>query len=84
MYEEINEPIDVIALFTEHGQLRPYRFRWKSGAFRISKVISTWKVAEVPHLKVHFSVKAQSPDYFELVFDTEKLTWELARISLPG
>jgi hypothetical protein len=84
MYEEINEPIDVIALFTEHGQLQPFRFRWKSGAFKISKILSTWKVAEVPNLRIHFSVKAQSPDCFELVFDTQKFTWKLAKVSLPG
>lgn len=82
-YEEIYEPIEVITFF-EQGKLHPLRFRWKGEVYKITKVNSFWSVQQGLGRECHFSVTTNSPDCFELTFDTANFDWQLARVYLEG
>ncbi|MFQ5770426.1 MAG: DUF6504 family protein [bacterium] len=82
-FEEIFEPIEVITFF-EQGKLHPLRFKWKGQVYKISRVNSHWSVQEGLSRQYHFSVTAETPDCFELIFDTSDFSWELARVYLEG
>lgn len=82
-YEEIFEPIEVITYF-DQGVLKPLRFRWKGTVYKISQIHSHWTIPQPRGREHHFSVSAGSPDSFELVFNTEDLNWQLARVAMEG
>ncbi|MFQ6114804.1 MAG: hypothetical protein ACE5NG_12110 [bacterium] len=82
-YEEIFDPIEVITFF-EHGKLHPLRFKWKGKVYKITRVNGFWSVQEGLSRQYHFSVTADSPDCFELIFDTADFNWQLARVCLEG
>jgi len=82
-YQEIDEPIEVITFF-EQGKLHPLRFRWKGEVYKIMKVNGSWSVQEGLNRKYHFSVTANTPDCFELAFDTVDFNWTLANIYMEG
>ncbi|NIR47711.1 hypothetical protein GWO43_04565 [candidate division KSB1 bacterium] len=82
-YEDIFEPIQVITFF-EEGKLYPLRFKWKGQVYKIKRVNSHWSVKEGMGRQHHFSVTANTPDCFELVFDTTDFNWQLARVYLEG
>jgi hypothetical protein len=80
MYQEIEEPIDVIALF-EKGRMRPVRFRWKERVYRIAKVTGDWQ-SEVGRYRLrHFAVIDEASNFFELSFDQYDSVWSLAKVS---
>lgn len=82
-YEEIDDPIQVITFF-EEGKLHPLRFKWKGDVYKIKRVNSTWSVQHGATRCHHFSVTAQTPDCFELVFDASSFDWKLQRVYLDG
>jgi hypothetical protein len=82
-YEDIFEPIEVITFF-QQGALHPLRFKWKGKVYKITRVNGTWSVQEGLSRQVHFSVTADTPDCFELIFDTADFNWQLARVCLEG
>lgn len=81
--EEIFEPIEVISYF-QHGVLKPLRFRWKGNVYKISRIHSHWAVPQGRGREHHFSVSAGGADSFEIVFNTEDLNWQLARVAMEG
>jgi hypothetical protein len=83
MVERIQEPIEVIALFSE-GRLHPLRFRWRSIAHRISSVTSQWVEREGTSRIHHYAVLTENADCFEIQFRTRTMDWELARVYLEG
>ena len=82
-YEEIQEPIEVITFF-EQGKIHPLRFKWKGEVYKITRVNSRWSTQVGLGREYHFSVTANSPDCFELVFDTTDFNWQLAVVYLEG
>jgi len=42
MYQELNDPVDVLALFQD-GSIKPERFRWKGHVHRVAQVTGSWK-----------------------------------------
>ncbi len=83
VYEEIFEPIEVITFF-ENGHVRPLRFKWKGNVYRIRRVNGTWSTRDGDRYQVYFSVNAEGPDCFELVFNAGDFKWQLARVALEG
>lgn len=83
VYEEIFESIEVISLFKE-GKLQPLRFKWNGRTYKINRVNGHW----VSHLgqgkQYHFSLIADSTDYFEITFDTSSFDWQIARVCMEG
>jgi len=81
---EVFEPIEVITFFHK-GKLEPLRFRWKGRVYRIAKIYSTWTEAKGKKRLNHFSLcTRESPDFFELTFDRQSFSWELARTAAAG
>ena len=82
-YEEIHEPIEVIAYFAD-GQLYPKRFRWQHRVYRAKKIESSWAIQEGLGRVYHFSISTGEKGSFELTYDTQDMNWELARMYRGG
>lgn len=82
-YEEIDEPVEVITFFQD-GKLYPLRFKWQGQVYKITSVNSRWSERIGLGRKIHFSVSANTPDCYELIFDTEDLAWNLKCVFLEG
>ncbi len=81
--EEINESIEVIALF-QRGKLSPLKFRWRDRIYRVQRINGGWasEVGEVNYH--HFAVMSDSPDVYELVYNERGHEWRVQRVSLEG
>jgi len=82
-YEELFEPIEVIAYFQD-GRVIPLKFRWNGRVYKIRQVHGQWKARNGESYQYHFSVRCESPDCFELIFDTGDFSWQVARVCLEG
>lgn len=82
-YESIGDPVEVIVLF-RHGKIQPIKFRWKDRVYKIVRVNGEWfsEQGEIRHR--HFSVMAEGPDIYEIVYNTFSSVWELNRVCLVG
>ena len=83
VYEDIFEPIEVISLFKE-GKIKPLRFKWNGRVYRIKQINGHWVNPQGYSKQYHFSLIADSCDYFELTFDTANFEWQVARVCLEG
>lgn len=75
MFEQINDPIEVITKFSEN-KLTPVKFLWRDREFIINKInlaYSNWE----GRIKVYYFAVSDSANYFKLRFDTENLRWTL-------
>ena len=79
MYQEINDPVDVLALFEEHT-LRPQRFRWKGQVHRVAQVTGTWKTDRGEFRVRHFAVMDEEANFFQLAYDERNLSWKVTRV----
>ena len=83
MYEEFDEPIEVIALY-EDGHLRPLRFRWNGWVYRVLRVTGHWVVHEGQTKRHHYAVLCGGSDVFEMCYDPKKIAWKLLSVYLDG
>ena len=82
LIEEIDEPIDVIALF-HGGKLRPIRFQWNGRTYPVKAVHSSWEDREGIHRRCFFSLAAAGSTY-HIHLRTQDLLWVLDRVVLDG
>jgi hypothetical protein len=79
MYQDIEETIDVIALF-ENGVIKPIRFRWNGRAIRIKRVTGVWQ-EDVGQTKIrYFAVLDNASNFFQLAYDERNTRWALNKI----
>ncbi len=79
VYQDIEEPVDVIAVF-EKSKMRPIRFRWKNRVYKISQVTGTW-CSEIGRYRYrHFAVMDDASNFFELSFDERDTAWLLTKV----
>ena len=84
MIEEINEPIDMIAVFND-GATRPLRFRWANRVYHVKRVTGIWRTREGSYEHLNYSLMTrESADCFEISFDGRLFAWTLDRIHIPG
>ncbi len=83
MVEAIDEPIEVLTLF-QGGKVHPVRFRWKSRVVRVKRVTGDWMTTVGQDRIYYFSVLGENSDYFEISYNTRKLSWTLTRVWLDG
>jgi len=83
MYEELDEPIAVIALYAD-GRLRPLRFRWSGRVYRIARVTGHWIVQEGDNKHHHYAVLCERSNVFEICYDSKNLGWRLRSVYLDG
>jgi hypothetical protein len=79
MYQEIDEKIEVLALF-QQGKILPLRFRWKGRDYRVSRLESKWKSDSGEKNIWHFSVSDPASNLFQLTYNEEYHTWQLSRV----
>ena len=83
MYEEFDEPIEVIAWYKD-GHLHPLRFRWNSRVFRIARITGHWIVHEGQDRCHHYAVLCEGSDVFEICYDLKNMAWRLRSVYLDG
>lgn len=83
MYTQINENIQVYTNFSL-GSVEPLCFTWRNKDYNISKINFHYTSKKGATKKHHFSVCAESPDSYNITFDTERLTWVLEDICLTN
>lgn len=82
-FEELFEPIDVITYF-QKGKIIPLKFRWNGRVYKVQQVNGCWKENQGYGQQYHFSVQVDGSDCFELLFDSNDFSWQLARVCLEG
>lgn len=75
MFEQINDPIEVISKFTEN-KLIPLKFLWQGREFVVQKINLSYSAWE-GRSKIYYFAVSDSVNYFKLRFDTESLRWTL-------
>ncbi|APF17554.1 hypothetical protein [Caldithrix abyssi] len=83
IFEDIFEPIEVISHFKD-GQIRPLRFKWNGRVYKVHQLNGHWVSNQGYSKQYHFSVMADTSDYFELLFDSGNFDWQIARVCLDG
>jgi hypothetical protein len=79
MYQEMDEPIEVVALF-QNNKIKPSRFRWKDRVYKISEVTGDWKTDVGAYRIRHFAVVDNSSNFFQLSYDERKTSWVISKI----
>jgi hypothetical protein len=79
MYQDFDEPIDVIALF-EKSSLRPCRFRWRGKIYKVARVTGDWLSRVGENRMRHFAVIDSAANCFQLCYDEHKCDWTLAKV----
>ncbi len=75
MLEQINEPIEVIAKFTQNKTI-PVKFLWHGREVMIKKINLSWTSFE-GRVKFYFFAVSDNTNYFKLQFNTDNLSWTL-------
>ncbi len=79
MITELNEPIEVGAIF-RRGGIRPVWFLWKGRKYGVREITYRWKERAGESWRHSFSV-FDGANTFELVYDSKTLEWRLGRVS---
>ena len=82
MYEEINEPIDVLVGFNKK-QVKPIVFRWRNKKYMIDRINLVHSSNEGKSKIYYFSV-TDNANYFKLRFNSEELDWKLVELYYSG
>ncbi|MGH1362077.1 MAG: hypothetical protein ACRBF0_00880 [Calditrichia bacterium] len=80
-YEDVFETIEVITHF-QRGKIIPLRFLWNGRAYPVKHIHSRWQERIGSTTQIHFSVRSETTDCFELIFDSADYSWQLARVFL--
>lgn len=75
MYEQINQPIEVLCAYVK-GKSLPLFFRWNNKRYKIDKVNFVHSVRHGRD-KMYFYSVSNKTNYFKLCFNTEKNKWSL-------
>lgn len=80
MYERLNQRIAVAVLFgAAHKDVRPYKIKWNGREYVIQKIGYVHKYQEGRTVYHVFSA-TDGVNFFELVFNTDDLSWLLGRV----
>jgi len=79
MYQELNDPVDVLVLF-EDGALKPQRFRWKGRVHRVAQVTGRWKTDKGQSQVRHFALMDEEANFFQLAYDEHSSLWRVTRV----
>jgi hypothetical protein len=79
MYQEMDEPIEVVVLF-QNNRMKPSRFRWNGRVYHVSEVTGDWKTDVGAYRVRHFAVVDDSSNFFQLSYDERKTCWVISKI----
>jgi hypothetical protein len=74
MDQEIDQPIDVIAVF-QKGRMVPVRFRWDGRVIKIARVTGRWKTSEGKFKIRHFAVIDKNSQFCQLSYRERTGEW---------
>lgn len=81
MTTAINERVKVHTVFNTAGRkVVPVKFQWGGREYRVEEITYTWESREGARKVLHFAVR-EGQNLFELVFNTEDMTWELREVT---
>ncbi len=83
MFESLNDPVDVLTVFTE-GRIEPLRFRWKGRVIRVRRITGRWSRREGQSLLRYFSIEGPGAETYELFYDPRGPRWILSRAWTGG
>ena len=75
MFEQINEPVDVLAEF-KAGKLMPTKFVWGGKEYAVTKLNLAYYHFE-GRKKVYYFAVSDGANYFKLKLDSASLMWTL-------
>lgn len=75
MFQEINESIEVAALFRSR-KIIPLKFLWQGKEYVIKKINLTYS-SWIGRSKIYYFAVSDSANYFKLQFNSEELSWTL-------
>ena len=79
MYQDLDDEIEVIALFSEH-ELKPCRFRWKGRVYKVERITGDWS-SDVGEAKLrYFALVDSTSNFFQLCYDERTLSWRVAKV----
>lgn len=73
--QEINEQIDVVALF-KNAKIYPKAFFWKNKTYKIKEITYNWQQRCGQAIINYFSVNTD-PDLYQLSFNSSSLGWKI-------
>ncbi len=80
MYEQVDEKIDVLAVFGKgFKDIKPLKFKWGGKEYPITKIGYKHKVTEGRKI-IHVFSATDGTNFFELRFDSSDLGWVMGRI----
>jgi hypothetical protein len=79
MYQEMDDPIEVVVLF-QNNKMKPARFRWKERIYKVAEVTGDWKTDVGAYRIRHFAVVDGSSNFFQLSYDERKTSWVISKI----
>ena len=82
MYDQINEPIEVIVSFKKN-EIIPKVFSWRRKIYKVVKVHLVHTSRAGNQILYHFSVTDEA-NYFQLVFNPFNLSWMLETLYNNG
>jgi len=79
MYQDIEETVDVIAIF-EAGRMQPIKFRWKGRSIKVKQITGVWKSDVGAHKIRYYAVLDNASNFFQLAYDEKNTSWMLNKI----
>jgi hypothetical protein len=82
MYESINQPIHVAAVF-KGGKAVPLKFLWNGREYPVAKVNLSYSQFE-GRAKIYYFAVSDQANYFKLRFNSDDLGWTLVETYAGG
>lgn len=76
MYEQINDPVQVAAVF-KNGNLTPLKFMWNGREYSVRAVNLAYSKYE-GRAKVYYFAVSDNNNYFKLRFNADDFSWVLS------
>lgn len=78
MYENLNTPISVVAIF-RNGKLLPHSFSWKDRTYLVQSVSFQHEQSQGKSHVLVFSINTKN-NMYEISFNTDQMSWKLERV----
>ncbi|NIM07375.1 MAG: hypothetical protein GTN69_09850 [Armatimonadetes bacterium] len=84
-YAQIQESIEVIALFSTKGSIQPLAFTWAGRQYQVQKTTYRWRTRQ-GRATLHFFavVTSKTEDAYQLCYRDEDTTWWLEKAWTAG
>ncbi len=79
MIEEIEEPIDVVAVFSG-GKISPILFSWQNRRYNNLKVNRAWNQTVGDVKLIYFLVSIDNANLYEICYHTRNFRWSLVKV----